>query len=80
MTPISNHATVSSVREAESTSTSPSPSRSMPNTENAPSVAIEMTFEPSAACGPEGGKLLSPLDEDSQNERTIQLYNRRISR
>ena len=54
------HATVSSVREAESTSTSPSPLRSMPNTENAPSVAIEMTFEPSAAYGPEGGEAERP--------------------
>ena len=41
-------------------STSPSPSRSMPNTENAPSVTIEMTFEPPAAYGPEGGEAEPP--------------------
>ena len=28
----------------------------MPNTENAPSVAIDMAVEPSAAYGPEGGE------------------------
>ena len=32
----------------------------MPNTENAPSVAIEMAFEPSAAYGPEGGEAERP--------------------
>ena len=32
----------------------------MPNTENAPSVAIDMAVEPSAAYGPEGGEAERP--------------------
>ena len=32
----------------------------MPNTENAPSVTIEMAVEPSAAYGPEGGEAEQP--------------------